>query len=73
MDVKELTQNQLDCLKVGVYYMRDDELIEQFKDVLNDEIIIDIKNSIFPCEISNETIYTLFSGIDFVYDDFGFE
>ena len=73
MQVIELTQNQLDFLKNGLYYMRDDELIEQFNDVLNDEIVIELEKANFPYDISNETIYTLFSGFSFCYDDFGFE
>ena len=70
MDVRELKQDYIDQLKFGLYYMQQEEIETQFCDALNDEIIIELENANFPYDISNETIYILFSGFNFVDDDF---
>lgn len=73
MNVKQLSDNQLNSLKQKIYYMNEEELEEEFKEVLTDDIIIELEKINYFFEISNETIYELFGGIDFVFDDFGFE
>lgn len=73
MDVKQLSDNQLNSLKQKIYYMNEEELEEEFKEVLNDDIIIELEKINYFFDISNEIIYELFSGFYFVFDDFGFE
>lgn len=73
MDVKQLSDNQLNSLKQKIYYMNFEELEEEFKEVLNDDIIIELEKINYFFDISNEIIYELFSGFYFVFDDFGFE
>ena len=70
MDVRELNRDQLEQLKHKVYYMNIEELEEDFKDVLTDEIVIELEKASIWLDISDNTIYTLFSGIDFVEEDF---
>ena len=67
MNVKELSQEQLDVLKQKVYYASDDELGSYY---IDDEILKDLDNSVSWWHIDNETIYKIFDSIYFVEDDF---
>ena len=57
MKVKELNQEQLDCLKQKVYYASVDELGSYY---IDDEILKDLDNSVSWWHIDNETIYKMF-------------
>ena len=70
MSVEELKSEYLEQLKFRVYYMSYDELKEQFPDDITDDIINEIENAYGWLDISDETIYKLFSGISFVKEDF---
>lgn len=70
MNVRELNQEQLYELKDKVYFMGKNELYNEFKESWDDDIEIEYNKAQTPYDISNETIYKLFDGIDFVNDDF---
>lgn len=59
MNVRELTQEQLDQLKYDYYY----QLHETDDDVLGDNIL-------YPCDIPNDMIFEHYDGISFVEEDF---
>lgn len=59
MNVRELTQEQLDQLKYDYYY----QLHETDDDVLGDNILC-------PCDIPNDVIFEHYDGIAFVEEDF---
>ena len=67
MKVKELNQEQLDCLKQKVYYASVDELGSYY---IDDEILKDLDNSVSWWHIDNETIYKMFEIFNFVEEDF---
>lgn len=76
MNVRELNEEQLYELKDKVFYMNENDLEEEhglwssLKEAWDDDIQIEWEKAQFPCDISNETIYKLFDGINFVNDDF---
>ena len=72
MQVRELNQEQLDELKVKVFYLdiEDEDEFFQYQESWNDDIQVEWEKAQFPYDISNETIYKLFEGIDFVDEDF---
>ena len=75
MNVRELTQEQLDELKWKVFYdMVYEWLDTQYNGCFSieewEEMYNEVSNAIIADNISNETIYKLFDGIDFVNDDF---
>lgn len=59
MNVRELTQEQLDQLKYDYYY----QLHETDDDILGDNIL-------YPCDIPNDVIFEYYDGIYFVEEDF---
>lgn len=72
MSVEELSQEQLDELKVKVYYLSEDDLYyNMLMESWSDDIQVEYEKAQFPYDISNETIYKLFGGICFCNDDFG--
>lgn len=76
MNVRELTQEQLYELKDKVFYMNQNYLEEEtvlwnsLREAWDDNIQVELENACHPGMISNETIYKLFDGINFVNDDF---
>lgn len=70
MNVRELTQDQLYELKSKIYWMSFEEIENEHYEVLDDEIILDLEKAIYPNNISNESIYKLYDGINFTNDDF---
>lgn len=71
MSVEELKSEYLEVLKMRVYYTRFEDLEKEFgKEMITKEIIENLENCIYWYEISDETIYKLFSGISFVKEDF---
>ena len=73
MSVEELKSEYIENLKFKLYYMSVEELENEFSDLINDDIINEIENAYGFLEISDETIYKLFSGINFVKEDFQVE
>lgn len=71
-NVRELTQDELDELKSKIYFLNTDneDEMEEFVAVWDDEIEIEHEKMEYPTDISNETIYKLFDGISFVEEDF---
>lgn len=61
MNVRELTQEQLDQLKYDYYYQLEQE--DEVEDILGDNIL-------YPCDIPNDIIFEHYDGIAFVEDDF---
>jgi hypothetical protein len=72
MTVRELNQEQLDELKLKIFYLNIENEYEfsPYKENWDDDIQLDVEKARIFLEISNETIYKLFEGIDFVDDDF---
>ena len=70
MNVRELTQDQLYELKSKIYWMSFEEIENEYYEVLDDEIILDLEKATYPNNISNESIYKLYDGINFTNDDF---
>ena len=74
MDVRELNQEQLSVLKWKVFYDLNEEWLDCNYNGLTQEererMLEEVDTVIIADGISDETIYTLFSGIDFVEEDF---
>lgn len=71
MDVKELSQDQLDELKYKVFYLnKNDIFYNMLMENWDDDIQLEYEKAQSPYDIRNKTIYKLFDGLIFVNDDF---
>ena len=70
MNVRELNKDQLNILKLKIYYMSFDELEHEFSDVLNNLIIIGLEKVNYYQDIKDDIIYQLFNHFSFVNEDF---
>ena len=63
--VRELNKDELYELKCKIFY--EEDLSETISD---EEIIFELGHALLPDDISDETIYKLYSGVCFVEEDF---
>ena len=72
MNVRELDYLQLTQLKERVFYLdtSNEDDFAPFAESWNDDIEIELLRAEYPSDISDETIFALFDGIDFVEEDF---
>ena len=70
MQVRELNKEQLLELKWKVFYDLDDEWLCIFSRDEKEAIKNEVDNAKIGDEISDETIYKIYEGIDFVDEDF---
>ena len=72
MNVRELNYLQLMQLKERVFYLdtNDEDDFAPFAESWTDDIEVEHNDAEYPSDISDETIFTLFDGIDFVEEDF---
>lgn len=70
MNVRELNKDQLNELKLKIYYMSFDELENEFSETLNDLIILDLEKVNYYQDIKDDIIYQLFDHFSFINEDF---
>ena len=70
MNVRELNKDQLNVLKLKIYYMSFDELEQEFSETLNDIIVMELEKVNYYQDIKDDIIYQLFNEFYFVNEDF---